>query len=112
MSIQGFFIHRVSVERGVSSAGGTYGGSGTTWTTIESSLRCRVVPSRGDEELMNQQLGYSFSHRVYCGANTNVQVQDRIMFGSLELRVQAVKNPDHMNRFLRIDVEEVSDGRP
>lgn len=109
MPIDTMYVHRVNVERGVSEHT-VYGDGTINWSTVELNLRCRLTPMRGTEKFDDGQLITKVTHRMFCGPNTDISREDRVLFGTRYLRVKSVIDPDELNMFTRVDLEEIQDG--
>ena len=109
MPIDTMYVHRVNVERGTATHT-VYGDGTVEWDTVELNLRCRIVPMRGDEVFNDGQLVTNITHRMFCKSDVAIAREDRVLFGERLFRVKAVINPDELDMFNRVELEEIRDG--
>jgi len=64
----------------------------------------------GREAEIAAQMAATVTHRWFCSPVQEIRIQDRLVFANRTYRVQVVVEPDHMNRFQRVDLEELQDG--
>ncbi len=78
-----------------------------TWATKYANVRCRIVPltARQRNEYMGSPM--RVTHYIYV-ADTSLTITcaDRVRYGDRIFRIQGIRNPHELSRFLVLDCEE------
>jgi len=97
--------HKVTLKTGGESQD-EYGEVTYTWST-QATLWASIEPLRGRELLHAQEVNAELSHRVRCRYNSNVDVADRIAFGTRTLEIVSVINPRERGAELELFCKEI-----
>jgi len=107
MTAARLFNKTISLQRNTQVADGQ-GGWTNGYAQIKT-VRGRVRPAKGGEQMAGDQQQPMVTHVAYLKTSSGVQNDDRLVFDGKTLRVQAVKEPSHANRHLEVMCEELED---
>lgn len=85
-----------------------YGEAVKTWSTV-TTVWASVEPLRGRELFDAEQVQSEISHRVRVRYSGSVTPQNRLLFGSRVLEIQAVINVNERNREMQLMCKEMPD---
>lgn len=109
MTHTGQLRERVTIQEQPSAAdgGGGFGADGP-WTAISTTpnVWARVEPLKGMEQLEAMRLETQVSHAVTIRHRSDVTTTNRLLWGSIELDIEAITNPDERKKFLRLLVQQ------
>jgi hypothetical protein len=86
---------------------GTSGAQKNTYTTVYSSLPCSVQPVTATWQVLYSQRHIDVTHSVFFNSNPTIQAGDQIVFGSLTLMVQGIRDLISLQRVLVVDCLQI-----
>ena len=114
MSRRAFFNSRVNTER-PTYTDDTILGDVATYAVIHSTLHCCIHPLSGREQALHGREAATSTHVMYCEhadlAGSTPEEDWRVVAtrnpSDGTFNVTNVRNPDHLDRFLVIELEEL-----
>jgi len=79
-----------------------------SWNNLYENVPCRVQPKSGKEQAIYSALKTVITHILYCGNQWNIVEADRVVFENKNFNVVFVKNPDHIDHHLEIELLEIT----
>ena len=97
---------QVIFQTGTLSSDGLGAGGSMSWA---DTLTCWVAiwPLRANEALDNLKTEHRVTHKIRCLYDSNINVKQRIKYGSRYFEIVSLINPDEANVELEILAEEV-----
>ena len=96
--------HRITIQSSVKTGDGG-GGFTVAWSNL-ATVRGKIEPLRGREQLHGMQLEARVTHRILIRYRSDVTAANRILFGTRTFNIRSVLNVDERNRWLEILAEE------
>jgi SPP1 family predicted phage head-tail adaptor len=99
--------HVVTIEQPPSTPDGSGGVTGS-WTPFDSNVPAAVEPVSGSEQFRADQVQFRRTHRVTVRYNPSEvpTTAMRVNFGGRLLYIVAILDPDELNVWLELHVEE------
>lgn len=95
--------HAVTLKSAPSGTSGQdeFGAPGTSYTTYATTW-ASIVPLEGEELMLAQQVNPELQHKVTIRYHSSVTNTDRIAFGSRDLEIVSIINPEERNERLEL----------
>lgn len=97
------FNIKVDVLR-MSKTSGALGGWTEVKNVLHKNLRCRINWKRGSEKIFFAKNTYFRDARMFCRV-VDINVKDRVKYGSKTYEVVDVANVDESNRLMTLDLK-------
>ena len=102
----GAMRHRLVLETPVDTPDGA-GGASRTWSAV-ATLWAGLRPLGANERIDADAEEHAATHRVLVRWRDDVTADKRFALGARVFEIRGVTDPDERQRYLNIDVEEVS----
>jgi len=77
-----------------------------SFTTVVSSLSCKIRLLTGNEIFQNEKQNQVTTHRIYMPI-VDVKYNDVVTINSVKYKVKIINNPMGMNEYLIVDCEKI-----
>ena len=101
----GAFRHKITIQQATETQGDD-GAVVQAWATFATPY-AEIVPLSGSENYVAQGITASVAYRITCRYVSGVIPKMRILWGSRDFLIYAVRNLDEQNRFLVMTCEEL-----
>ena len=79
-----------------------------SWSSVSANNYCRIVPGVANALIAFAKKGMKISHSIYYTTDPELDETNRILFGSRVFYFTAIKNPDELDRYWIVGVNESS----
>lgn len=99
--------HRVTIQQLSETRDSQGGFNDPSWST-RATVWAKITPVSTSQEFFSERLEHRITHKIFIRYRSDLNIKDRISYGSRIFQVQGFKDPDERKRFLEISAEEGS----
>lgn len=105
MSIESMFNSRCDIER-ATEISDSMGGHRSTWSMLHQNVLCYLTTVSGMESIIWSKLTPVKTHIMYCQPKEFTE-KDRVKFNGSVFDIVSIRNPGHMNQYLRVELRQI-----